>query len=79
MNEFLGSPGGAKLLNITADATDGPVRDAIEAAIKEKGGTGAINITIVHQASFINIILAGITGSLYSPSTVVISGTIIKD
>lgn len=78
VNEFLGSPAGVKLFNLTADSTEGPVKDAIEAAIKEKGGTGAVNITVVHQASFVNIILAGITGGLYAPGTVIVSGTVIK-
>ncbi len=78
VNEFLGNSGGAKLFNLTADATEGPVKDAIETAIKEKGGTGAVNITIMHQASFINLILNGITSGLYAPSMVIVSGTVIK-
>ena len=78
VHEFLGSSGGAKLANITAEATDGPVTNAIEAAIKEKGGTSAINITIVHQASLVNLILNGLTGGLYAPSMVIVSGTVIK-
>ena len=78
VDEFLGSSGGSKLGNITSDATEGPVKDAIETAIKAKGGTGAINITIVHQATILNILLNVLTGSLYAPSMVLISGTVIK-
>ena len=42
VNEFLGEAGGAKLFNITADATEGPVKDAIQNAIRDKGGDAAI-------------------------------------
>jgi hypothetical protein len=78
VNEFLGSAGGSNIFNITADATEGPVKNAIEAAIKAKGGTGAVNITIVHQASFLNLILNGITGSIWAPSMVIITGIVVK-
>lgn len=37
---------------------EGPVKGAIEAAIKEKDGTGAVNITIIHQASIVDVILS---------------------
>jgi len=38
VNEFLGSPGGAKILNLSADATDPLVAAAIDKEIKAKGG-----------------------------------------
>src|SRR5208337_5132999 len=78
VNEFLGSPAGAKLFNITADATEGPVKDAIQNAIRDKGGDAAINVTIEHQASFVDILLTAVTGEIYAPGTVIISGTIVK-
>jgi hypothetical protein len=78
VNEFLGSSGGAKLLNLSADATEGPIQAAIAKEVEAKGGTGAINVTIVHQASFVNLLLNGFTGAIYAPSTVIISGTVIK-
>jgi hypothetical protein len=78
VDEFLGSSGGAKLGNIAADATEPLIREAIEAAIKAKGGSGAINITIVHRATLVDIILNSITTGLYAPSQVVVSGTVIK-
>jgi hypothetical protein len=78
VNEFLGASAGAKLFNISADATDGPVGDAIARAVRQKGGTGAVNITIEHRASFLDLICEGITLSLWSPSLVKITGTVIK-
>jgi hypothetical protein len=78
VNGFLGSPGGAKLFNISADASEGPVKDAIAAAIQEKGGTAAINITIENQGSFVDYLLCYITGDIYAPSLVIISGTVVK-
>ena len=78
VTQWLGSAGGLKLANVTADATEGPVAEAIQAAIKEKGGTGAVNITIINQPTLINLLLNYITGSIYSPTTIVISGTVIK-
>ena len=78
INEFLGSSGGANLFNITADATEGPVKDAIQNAIRDKGGDAAINVTIEHQASFVDILLNVVTSSIYAPGNVIITGTIVK-
>jgi hypothetical protein len=78
VNEFLGASGGANLFNITADATEGPVKEAIQNAIKEKNGDAAINVTIEHQASFVDILLNAITSSIYAPGNVIVTGTIVK-
>ena len=78
VNEFLGTSAGANLFNITADATEGPVKDAIQNAIKEKNGDAAVNVTIEHQASVVDILLNVITSSIYAPGNVIISGTIVK-
>jgi len=78
VNEFLGTSGGAKLFNLTADATEAPLKDAIQDAIKEKGGDAAINVTIEHQASFVDILLNAVTAGIYAPSMVIVSGTIVK-
>jgi len=78
VNEFLGSPGGAKLFNLSADSTDPLVTEAIQKEIKAKGGTAAVNITIVHKASFLDVLLGLFTGDIYAPSVVEISGTVVK-
>jgi hypothetical protein len=78
VNKFLGSSGGINFLNISSDATEGPVKDAIQNAIKEKGGDAAVNVTIEHQASFVDILLNTLTSSIYAPGNVIVSGTIVK-
>jgi len=78
VNEFLGSPAGAKLFNITADATEGPVKDAIQKEIRDRSGDAAINVTIEHQASFVDILLGAVTADIYAPGNVIITGTIVK-
>ena len=78
VNEFLGAPAGAKLFNITADATEGPVKDAIQKEIRDRGGDAAIDVTIEHQASFVDILLGAVTASIYAPGTVIVTGTVVK-
>jgi hypothetical protein len=78
VHEFFGASGGANLFNISADATEGPVKQAIQNAIVEKGGDAAINVTIEHQASFVDILLNAVTSSIYAPGMVIVSGTIVK-
>ena len=78
VNQFLGSPGGTKLFNLSADATDGPVFDAIQREILKAGGSGAINITIINQPDILALILSGVTSGLYAPTRVDITGTVIK-
>jgi hypothetical protein len=78
VHEFLGSPGGAKLFNISADATEGPVKQAIQNAIIEQNGDAAINVTIEHQASFVDVLLGAVTSGIYAPGNVIVSGTIVK-
>ncbi|MGL1893621.1 MAG: hypothetical protein OCD02_18425 [Spirochaetaceae bacterium] len=76
--ELLGSPGGANLVNMTADAMDPAVKAAIMEEINAAGGDAAINIKIVQEATLMDLILAGITGAIYSPVHYNISGTVIK-
>ncbi len=78
VTEFLGSSGGSKLLNVTANATDPAIAAAIQQEIKAKGGTGAVNVTIVHKASFFNLLLNGLTLGIYAPGTVEVSGIVVK-
>jgi hypothetical protein len=78
VNGFLGASAGAKLFNITADATDGALKDAVQKAIRDKNGDAAINVTVEHQASFVDILLNGITSYIYAPGMVIVSGTIVK-
>lgn len=76
--EFLGTPGGANLFNISADAMDGPVFNAVQTEIQKLGGDAAVNITIVQKAGLVDYLVSGITGSILAPCKVYISGTIVK-
>jgi hypothetical protein len=78
VNEFLGSSGGANLFNITADAMDAPIADAIQREIHKYSGDAAVNVTIEYGASFVDILLNGLTGGIYAPAEAHITGTIVK-
>jgi len=78
VNEFLGSPGGANLGNITADAMDTKIYDAIQREIQKFTGDAAVNVVIEYKAEVIDILFSGITGGLYSPATAHVSGVIVK-
>jgi len=78
VHEFLGSSGGANLLNITADAMDTKIYDTIQREIQKYTGDAAVNITIEYEASFIDLLLNGITFGIYAPATARIKGTVVK-
>ena len=78
VHEFLGASGGANLLNITADAMNNPIYDAIQREIQKYSGDAAVNISIEYKAGIIDILLNGITGGIYAPATAEIKGTIVK-
>ena len=78
VNEFLGSPGGANFLNVTADAMDTEIYDAIQREIQKYTGDAAVNVVIEYKAEFIDMLFAGFTGGLYAPATAHISGVIVK-
>lgn len=78
VNEFLGGSGGANLFNLTSDAMNDPIRKAIQEEIETLSGDAAINVSVKYQASFVNILLNGITGGIYAPATAVITGTVVS-
>lgn len=78
ITKFLGTSGGATLFNVGANATSGPIYDAIQREIQSYSADAAINISIDYKASFVNMLLNGITSGLYAPATAVVSGTLIK-
>jgi hypothetical protein len=78
VNKFLGTSAGTNLFNLSSDATDGKVRIAIEKEIQKKGGTAAINISIKYWAGPFQAILNGLTGTLWAPGTLTITGTVIR-
>ncbi len=78
VNEFLGSAGGANLLNVSADAMDTEIYDAIQREIQKYTGDAAVNVEIRYEASVVDLILNGLTWGLYAPATAHVSGVVIK-
>ncbi len=78
VNEFLGSSGGANLFNLSADAMDTPIYDAIQREIHKYSGDAAVNVTIEYQASFVDILLNAVTSGIYAPAEAHITGTVVK-
>jgi predicted small secreted protein len=78
VNEFLGNSGGSNFLNATSDAMDTEIYDAIQREIQKYTGDAAVNVEIRYEASFIDLLLNGLTFSLYAPATAHISGVIVK-
>jgi len=78
VTKFLGYSSGPNLANITSDATDPSVIDAIKAEVARLGGTKAINVKIEYKATFIQILLNAITWGIYAPATAHITGTVVR-
>ena len=78
VHEFLGSSGGANLGNITATAMEDPIFDAIRREIEKFSGDAAVNVTIRYEATFVDVLLNGLTSGIYAPAHAVITGSIVK-
>jgi hypothetical protein len=78
VTEWLGSSGGSNFINLTAENMNAPIYEAIQKEIAKKSGDAAINVSIVYQASALDVILNGITGSIYAPAEAHITGTVVK-
>jgi hypothetical protein len=78
-NKFLGwGSNGGTLFNLSSDATDPQVREAIEKNIKKLGGDGVIDVKIKYGSNPIQWILTGITVGIWMPGTVTVTGTVVK-
>ncbi len=78
VNEFLGSSGGENLFNLSADAMDAPIYDAIQREIHKYSGDAAVNVTIEYNASFVDILLNAVTSGIWAPAEAHITGTVVK-
>jgi hypothetical protein len=76
--EFLGSAGGMNLANMTADAMDTKIYDAIQREISKFTGDAAVNVTVEYEVTLINAIVNGLTGAILAPATAQVSGVIVK-
>jgi hypothetical protein len=78
IHKFIGGSAGTNMFNISSDATDPVIVQAIRTEIQNQGGTSAVNVKIVYKATFVNMLLNGITSTIYAPATAYITGTITK-
>ena len=76
--ELLGAAGGANIANITSDAMDTKIYDAIQREISKFTGDAAVNVTVEYQITLVNAVINGLTGSVLAPATAVVSGVIVK-
>jgi hypothetical protein len=78
-NKFLGWGGfGGTLFNLSSNATDPQVRNAVEKNIKKLGGDGAIDVKIKYGSNPLQWILSAITVGIWVPGTVTVTGTVVK-
>ncbi len=75
-NGVIGNAAGYKLIQLNDN--DERIFSIITDEIQKKGGDAAIDVTIEYRADILDILITGITFSLYSPSDIIIKGTIIK-
>lgn len=78
VNQFLGASGGSKLFNLMADVSKDEIKKAIDAEIAKLGGDAAINVSVIQEAGFLEVLLNSVTGSIYAPVSLKISGTVVK-
>jgi len=78
-NKFLGwGANGGTLFNLSSEATDPQVRKAVEENVKKLGGDGAIDIKIKYGSNPLHWIFITITGGIWVPGTVTVTGTVVK-
>jgi hypothetical protein len=78
-NKFIGwGVNGGTLFNLSAEATDLKVRVAVEKNIKKLGGDGAIDVKIKYGTNPLHWFFTWITGGIWMPGTVTVTGTVVK-
>ena len=78
-NKFLGWGGsGGTLFNLSSNATEPEVRQAIEKNIRKYGGDGVIDVRIKYGINPIQWLLKAVTVGIWMPGTVTVSGTVVK-
>lgn len=76
--KLLGSGAGTTLVNIRSNAPGDDIEEAIQDEIAKLGGNGAVDVTIEYGAEFLDMLLTSVTGNVYAPYTIKISGTVVK-
>ncbi len=77
VNELFGQSGGTNLFNVTSDEMNKKVTDIIMREITLAGGNAAKNISIHYEAGFLHLFLNALTGYIWAPAGLTVSGDII--
>ena len=75
--EFLGIAGGPNLFNVTSDAMDEKIYDAVQREIQKYTADAAVNVTVEYKAEFFQLI-GNMFGGIFAPATAKITGVLIK-
>lgn len=78
VHKILGASGGATLFNITSGTTSDKIKSVIIDQINEYGGSGAKNITITYSANVLHYLGNWITGSIWAPAKLKITGDVVN-
>ena len=79
VHKFLGMSAGPTLFNIGSGIPEGVIQRTVMNEVQARGGTAAINISLKWGSNPIQWILNGMTANLWAPTTLTISGTVIKE
>jgi hypothetical protein len=76
LKRYFGVSAGPAWLGATN--ADELVKEALSAEIRRQGGSQAANVTIAYEARLTDLMLNGFTGFIYAPTTVRVSGTVLR-
>ncbi len=79
VSKFLGDSAGETLFNLSQDSVDGKINSVISSECFRLGGNRAINVSIEQKATFGELIVNALTGTIWAPTTLIIKGTVVKD
>lgn len=54
------------------------IEKLVSDAVKQGGGTGAVNVRLKYQQTFINGLVGAITWGIYTPFTLTVEGDVVK-
>jgi hypothetical protein len=78
-NKFLGwGVNGGTLFNLSSDAADPKVREAVGKHVQRLGGDGVVDVEIKYGSNPLQWIITALTGAIWMPGTVTVTGTVVK-
>ena len=57
---------------------DAGIERIVADAVKQNGGTRAVNVKLKYQQTFINGLVGGLTFGIYTPFTLTVEGDVVK-